>query len=238
MMSRRACRLAEKRVHVPGMRVFPATGRPFSAKDNIKWTRYREGGSSYTTYLFSTVARDSQGRIYRENRHFAPGSTLQPLEEKYFLLLDPIAHTRTRCTPKTRRCTVGSWKASTTFSPTPDRLHDEDIGNLSSENLGKDVIEGLNVVGTRETLSFAPGVARTTEPLIAVREYWYSPDLQVNLSVTRRDPRTGTQVIQLVDLSRNEPDPAIFQVPDGFTIQDKRVAARNEKLLAHPAVKP
>jgi hypothetical protein len=195
-----------------------------------------EDGSTLTTYLFSTVARDSQGRIYREHRHLVPGSTYQQWVQEYFVLLDPIAHTRTACTPNTRRCVITVYRASTKFVPSPDRPHDDDPGNLSCESLGNDVIDDVKVVGTRETLSIAPGTAGNTQPLLAVREFWYSPDLQVNLSVTRKDPRTGTQVLQLVDLSRKEPDPATFQVPDGFVIQDMRIPARNEK--RSPAVKP
>jgi hypothetical protein len=226
------------RTHVHGIQVFPAAGRPFSAKDNIKWTRNREDGSTFTTYLFSTVARDCQGRIYREHRHLVPGSTYQQFVQEYFVLLDPIAHTRTACTPNTRRCVVSVYRASTKFVPWPDRPHDDGTGYLSRESLGNDVIDDLNVVGTRETLSIAPGTVGNTQPLVAIREFWYSPDLQVNLSVTRVDPRTGTQVLQLVDLSRREPDPAIFQVPDGFIIQDARIPARNEKLSSPPALKP
>ena len=118
MMSRRACRLAESGFMFPVCEFFLRPGVRFLPKITSSGRVTGKTGAHTLPIFFSTVARDSQGRIYRENRHFAPGSTLQPLEEKYFVLLDPIAHTRTRCTPKTRRCTVGSWKASTTFSPT------------------------------------------------------------------------------------------------------------------------
>jgi len=224
------------RTHVHGIQVFPVAGRPFSAKDNIKWTRNREDGSTFTTYLFATVARDSQGRIYREHRHLVPGSTAQQFVQEYFVLLDPVAQTRTACTVSTRRCVISVYLASTKFVASPDRPHDDGTGYLAHESLGNDVIGDLNVVGTRETLSIAPRTVGNTSPLVAVREFWYSPDLQVNLSVTRKDPRIGTQVLQLVDLSRREPDPATFHVADGFVIQDMRIPARNEKLS--PAFRP
>jgi hypothetical protein len=226
------------RTHVAGIQVFPVAGRPFSAKDNIKWTRSREDGSTFTTYLFSTVARDSQGRIYREHRHLVSGSTYQQFVQEYFVLLDPIAHTRTACTPNTRQCVISVYRASKTFVPSPDRPHDDGPGSLSREGLGEDVIDDLHVVGTRETLSIPPSTVGNPQPRVAIREFWYSPDLQVNLSVTRRDPRIGTQVLQLVDLSRREPDPAMFQVPDGFVVQDTRIPARNEKPFSPRTVKP
>jgi len=217
------------RTHVHGIQVFPAAGRPFSAKDNIKWTRTLEDGSTVTTYLYASVARDSQGRIYREHRHFVPGNTYQQFVQEYFVLLDPVAHTRTACTVKTRRCEISGYRASVKFVPSPDRPHDDSTSSLSRENMGTDVVDDLNVVGTRETLSISPGTVGNSQTLVATREFWYSPDLQVNLSVTRKDPRIGTQVLQLVDLSRSEPDPAIFRVPDGFVVQDLRISARAEK---------
>jgi hypothetical protein len=50
----------------------------------------------------------------------------------------------------------------------------------------------------------------------------------VNLSVTRKDPRQGTVVIHVLDLSRSEPDPSLFQVPANFTVQDHRQSAKSE----------
>ena len=64
----------EYRVH--GIQVLPAVGRPFSALDNIVWTRNLEDGSKVTTYLYATVARDSQGRIYR-HRAFVPPTRIK-----------------------------------------------------------------------------------------------------------------------------------------------------------------
>src|SRR5271156_2667400 len=54
--------------HVAGIEVLPVTGKPFFAKDSIEWTRDLEDGSVVTTHLYAVVARDSQGRIYRERR--------------------------------------------------------------------------------------------------------------------------------------------------------------------------
>ncbi|AXC14647.1 hypothetical protein ACPOL_5399 [Acidisarcina polymorpha] len=44
----------------------------------------------------------------------------------------------------------------------------------------------------------------------------------MNVSVTRKDPQEGTQVIHLRDLSRSEPDPAVFETPANFTMHDLR----------------
>jgi hypothetical protein len=210
------------RFRVHGIEVLPATERPFSARDSIVWTRNLEDGSKVTTYLYATVARDSQGRIYRERRSFVPANAYEQSRQIELILLDPVAHTRTTCTVKTRRCLITGYHASPSFVPPQDGLLDKGTRYLSRQSLGTGVVDDLNVVGTRETLSISAGAVGNTQPLLATREFWYSPELQVNLSVTRKDPREGTQVLQLVDLSLAEPDPAMFQIPAGFVIQDLR----------------
>ncbi len=90
---------------------------------------------------------------------------------------------------------------------------------LTRESIGHDVIDGINVVGTRETLTIAANVVGNSQPVVVTREFWYSPDLQVNLTITRKDPREGTQTVRLSDVSRTEPDPALFKVPAGFQVQ-------------------
>jgi hypothetical protein len=64
-------------------------------------------------------------------------------------------------------------------------------------------------------------VVGNSQPLISTREFWYSPELQVNLAITRKDPREGTQVILVDDLSRGDPDRALFQIPPGFKLEGR-----------------
>ena len=53
---------------VSGIQVLPATNKPFSAHDHIVWTQSGPDGATITTELYALVARDAQGRIYRERR--------------------------------------------------------------------------------------------------------------------------------------------------------------------------
>lgn len=162
------------------------------------------------------VARDSQGRIYRERRHFVPSDSAQQSALTHILIYDPISRTQTECSLQTRLCNTRGYYAPTTFTPPPVGPFRDGTGSLSRENIGDDVIDGLDVVGSRETISLNPGVVGNGQPLISMREFWYSPELQVNLAITRKDPREGTQVIRVGDLSRADPDPALFKIPPGF----------------------
>lgn len=210
------------RFHVDGIQIRPVAGKPFFGRDNIEWTRTLEDGSVVKTHLYAALARDSQGRIYRENRKFVPGDSDQEPRRTDLTISDPVTHTRTNCILARRQCTITGYFASTTFTPQPTGAFDNGTRVLARESLGSDTFDGLIVVGTRETTTINAGVVGNSQPLATTREFWYSPDLQVNLSVTRKDPRNGTQVIRVVDLSRTEPDAAMFEVPAGFIVQDAR----------------
>jgi hypothetical protein len=112
--------------------------------------------------------------------------------------------------------------APVSFTPAQAGLRDNGTRYLTREGLGNNWLDDLSVVGTVETLTINAGAVGNDRPLVITREFWYSRDLQINLSVTRKDPGEGTQVIKLVDLTRSEPDPAMFQVPADFTVQDHR----------------
>jgi hypothetical protein len=214
------------RVHVAGIQVLPVTGKPFSGRDSIDWTRTLEDGSVVTTHLTATVARDSQGRIRRERVTFVPANSNEQSRPMEMIILDPAEHTRTTCTIASRHCTVTDYSAPVKFAPAPAGSLDNGKRFLTRESLGTEVVDDLSVVGTRETLTINAGVIGNSQPVVTTREFWYSSDLEINLSVTRKDPREGTQVIQLLDLSRSEPDAALFRVPSDFAIEDQRAPAK------------
>jgi hypothetical protein len=212
-------------VRVHGIQILPAVGKPFSGRDHIEWTHKLEDGNTITSELYAFLARDSEGRIYREHVSFVPANSNQRSRRREIDLLDPVTHTRTVCIIAKRRCTITGYHASAKFVLPPAGPQANGTRYLLREPMGSDVMDGLAVVGSRETLTINAGVLGNAEPLVTTKEYWYSPELEINLLTTRNDPREGIQVIRVVDLSRTEPDPQIFEPPAGFVIRDLRQAA-------------
>jgi hypothetical protein len=208
--------------HVDGISVRPLPGQPFSGRSTTEWTRTLEDGSVVTTHLFAMVARDSHGRIYREGRNFVPVNSNQEPRRFRFIISDPVTHTRTVCMVAAHSCNVTNYFVSTAITLRPVGPFDDGKRTLARESLGNDVMDGINVVGTRETLTISAGVMGNSQALSITREFWYSPDLQVNLAITRKDPREGTQLIRVHEVSRSEPDPSLFKVPEGYAVHDLR----------------
>lgn len=215
----------EIRVH--GIQILPVAGKPFSGRDHIEWTRTLEDGTVVTTELFAFLARDSQGRIYREHVSFVPVGSNHPMKRREIDLLDPVAHTRTVCIMAKRHCAISNYLAATKFVPPPVGPQDNGTRYLSRETLGTDTIDGLSVLGSRESLTINAGAVGNSQPLVTTKEYWYSPDLEINLLTTRKDPREGLQTIHVIDLARTEPAPPLFQIPANFVVEDDRRAPKS-----------
>lgn len=210
--------------HVPGVDVLPISGKPFSAKSRTEWTRQLQDGSTLQLHLTANLARDSQGRVYRERRSFMPGLSNEETRLTQIMIFDPVAQSQTICTVALHKCVVSNYHPRTNFREMPAGSFDGGRRYLNRESLGSNTMDGLDVTGTRETITVSPGTVGNEKPLVSIREFWYSAELQTNLAVTRKLPIDGLQVVQLSDVNTGEPAPELFQAPAGFVIEDTRPA--------------
>ena len=100
------------------------------------------------------------------------------------------------------------------------------------QQLGTKVVEGVQADGTRSTMTIPAGQIGNVNPIQIVDEMWRSPDLQVIVHSEHSDPRMGTTVYSLQNISRSDPSPALFQVPADYTVTDPPVF---QKALPAPA---
>ncbi len=90
-----------------------------------------------------------------------------------------------------------------------------------TEKLGGKTIAGVYAEGTRLTVTYPVGFFGNDKPIITFHETWMSSDLKLVLLSVDDDPRTGTRITEVTNLDRGEPNPALFQVPEGYTIRDQ-----------------
>jgi hypothetical protein len=88
------------------------------------------------------------------------------------------------------------------------------------ESLGKQTIEGVEVEGTRSTITIAAGEIGNELPIQIVFERWYSPELQQIVMSKQTDPRFGETTYRLTGINRSEPARALFEVPADYTIKE------------------
>jgi hypothetical protein len=88
------------------------------------------------------------------------------------------------------------------------------------EDLGSQVIEGVQVTGRRTTTIYPIDFFGNDREISTATETWTCPDLRLVVVQKRSDPRNGDSVTKVENISRVEPDPALFVAPPGYTIHD------------------
>jgi hypothetical protein len=93
-------------------------------------------------------------------------------------------------------------------------------GEVSTESLGKQMIEGVEAEGQRVTITIQAGKIGNDRPIVTVNERWYSPELQTVVLSKNSDPRFGETTYKLINIDRSEPDSSLFQVPADYTVEE------------------
>ena len=92
--------------------------------------------------------------------------------------------------------------------------------NEVKENLGKQMIEGVEAEGTRTTVTIPAGEIGNERAIEIVSERWYSPELQLVVMTRHNDPRSGEMTYKLTNINRTEPAKSLFEVPSDYTVKE------------------
>jgi hypothetical protein len=196
---------------------------PFTAVVLTEVTRILPDGSKQTTWNHRNVARNSAGQVFEERRYFSPhGDTQETLisERDY---QDPNLHELVRCSTFDRTCRTDSFNLRFT-PPSQDASLPPSIKlpngvTILRESLGHNTIQGVDCIGSRETTTIPAGLIGNEKPESIVKEFWYAPQLGVNVVTRRSDPRVSSiQNFTVTKLQLTEPDPSTFTYPANFTL--------------------
>jgi hypothetical protein len=95
--------------------------------------------------------------------------------------------------------------------------------DVKKESLGKQVIEGVECTGTKETSTIAAGSVGNDRAIETVTERWYSPDLQLDVMTKTTDPRFGETTYRLGNIIRAEQPKSLFEVPSDYKLEEPDV---------------
>ena len=96
------------------------------------------------------------------------------------------------------------------------------------EDLGTQVIEGVEANGQRTTRTIPAGAEGNDQPIQITSESWYASKLRIPLVYITNDPRHGETVTRLTNLVLEEPPAELFQVPADYTLQELQPVAKPE----------
>jgi hypothetical protein len=92
------------------------------------------------------------------------------------------------------------------------------------EELGFRSVNGLDLVGTRESQPLGLTATGSDRPLAVVKEFWFSKQLGLNVITRRDDPRSGIEAFSVTDIHLSEPDRALFMLPADSKVVDLRAS--------------
>lgn len=204
----------------------PLIGAPFSAVVHTEWVRPIPGGGTYAMVNQRRVARDGHGRIYEERWLLVPRDSGVQSRMNVIQIADPNQHTLYNCWVFERRCSLLKFAepAVTTYKPpvVPSGPLQDNKGFTTHLDLGIRTIAGIDTNGTRDTATLLPGALGNDRSFVTVREFWNAPQIAVNLLSIVESPQTGKQTFTLSDVSLTEPEPQLFELPEGYEVTDRR----------------
>ena len=186
--------------------VTPVPNAPFSGVVKVERSFVQPDGSIVNFKTIRKIARDSRGRIHNESRELVPITSSKTPEVVSIHLYDPETRTSTMLDPKERTF-------STMTVNRPPATAPPALAALTDSSLE---MEELAVHGVRQTQTIPPN-GDTGKEVVITDEYWYSEDLRINLIIKHRDPLKGTVTMTVAQVARTEPDPALFEIPEGYT---------------------
>jgi len=96
---------------------------------------------------------------------------------------------------------------------------DKEKGTEVTEELGSRTIEGVQAEGKRIIRTIPAGEIGNEYAIEIVTETWFSEELGVAVLKEHKDPRFGETVYRLTEISLEEPDPSLFDIPANFEIK-------------------
>jgi hypothetical protein len=228
-------------------------GAPFTAQRTEESTQTLGDGTHISHNSSISYARDSAGRVrreddewitiydpvanatYRLNKKNHTGSKVEFIRGAAKIRLDGI-----------NQETADELKAQSEKALAEEKARQDGVGAITNEgpdgrvysirqdgaeeSLGSQVVNGVMADGTRTTRTIPAGDFGNDRPITIVTESWYSPELHLTVMYKRSDPREGDVVTQYTGIKKGEPDPSVFQIPAGYTLNQNQERRRQEEI--------
>ena len=200
------------------------TGAPFTASFSQQVTETLGDGNHIQRTTTGTMARDGNGRTYRDLTlpAIGPWATSETTPPHVVLINDPVAgmdyvlEANRKVAEEFPAPAPGKGRKG---QGGPPPFVQERQNEATTVSLGTQMVNGISAQGTRTTRTIPAGAIGNEKAIVITVERWYSPDLQINVLIKRSDPRTGDNVFQLTNIARSEPEATLFQVPSDYTMK-------------------
>jgi hypothetical protein len=213
------------------------TSAPYSAQAVTQFTQTLATGDHIQRSTTSSIARDSQGRTRMERSLASVGalSAAAGGQARAIIIHDVVAGVSYALDPASRTARSTHIPAARPESAHANEHTPRALASAKTEDLGTQVMQGVTAQGKRITRAIPAGREGNEKEIDIVTETWYSPDLQAVIMSKTSDPRFGDSVYQLNNITRAEPDPALFAVPADYAVKEGREFHEGPMMRRGPA---
>lgn len=208
------------------------SGAPFAAVVQTQSTTTFAGGNRIIRTNTVRYFRDAQGRTRTERSGLASDGS--STGRTVITINDPVSARRYVLYPQAKIAAaypLGTGAGSSATTGPRDALDTSfallgfgmGIGakplteaSVSETSLGQEVFDGVRAVGTRVVRTIPAGVLGNEQQITSTLDTWLSPDLGVPVQITQTSSIGGRVTLTLEDVSRAEPDPALFSPPADY----------------------
>jgi len=242
---------AEAQCNLAFMEVATVEGNPFTA-EKVTTTTRPPGHLRLELPLNAAptqIARDSKGRVRIERVvgtfeiKSGPEAGTE-VKKRVITICDPVSQTLTQLdtvnkTAMITRSQGGSALRAGLLAKGFCAQETKAFTGQQTEDLGHRTIDGFDAMGVRVALpTFVTSSKEGESSTQSTREIWCSEEMGAVLLQVLTSSRPGTKSeFALTNLVRQEPDPALFEIPADFTISE-RVMERMRKPQTAPVAKP
>ena len=204
------------------------TGAPYSGKQTTIKTQTLTDGSTTTETSVELIWRDAEGRTRREIIHHTDSGE----EYRSVIITDPVGGVYLKWTvglPSARKL-MHIWPGAqhvtapvpavprSAASPGPTTAPP----GYEREILTPQEINGVYAEGSRWVRSIRLTEESSKRAIEVSNELWISPDLRIIVRHLHDDPRSGREDTEVTEVVRGDPDPSLFQAPQGYEVVDHR----------------
>jgi hypothetical protein len=197
---------------------------PYTAEFKNTRVQTLADGSTITHESTEVMARDAQGRTL--TIHTSEAGMESNVTQTSSTVYDPATRTSTnwftpgqRLIVTTNSATQTNTCAANMVRTAPQAQAVSDQPKPVNEELGLQTFLGVEARGHRQTTTYPAGTLGNSDQLVRTYETWFSTTpgyAGINVRQINDDPQIGRSVRELTKFTPGDPDPALFQPPDGY----------------------
>jgi len=207
----------------------PVVGLPFTADESVRTVQHLANGMSLNHQMKGHLYRSADG-VDRIETTVDSTDPAKPGSTTMVYIVDRAKHTATLLNSTLKTATVTRLPPNATVAVsflaqprTPgaastQALKPEDI---TTTDLGKRTQEMMPLVGRRVTGTIPAGKVGNDQPILITTDVWFAPQLKLIVNQVEQNPLVGERIVELTNIRSVEPDPKLFEIPDGYTVKQQ-----------------